>query len=148
MFGKKISPLVKRTVTPKATEAERLTARQQRAVVCLIACSTVREAAKEAGISERTLRRWLAMDRFHKAVRDAGRRCVEQAGNRVQGTAGSAIEALNAVLDDVDASASSRVMAARTALTIAYKVIDLQDTQDRIRSLEKLVLNPDLKWKR
>lgn len=65
--------------------AKKLSYHQERAVAGLLSMRTVAEAAETAGVSSRTLERWLAeSDEFVAEYRAARRRVVEGAVSRLR----------------------------------------------------------------
>jgi len=79
---------------------EKLTRKQEAAIAALLTAPTVTEAAGQAGIGERTLRRWLRSPEFSNAYRIARRELVENAIGRIQGAAGQAVDTLISVAKD------------------------------------------------
>ena len=73
---------------------EKLSRRQEAAIAALLAEPTLAAAATAAGIGEATLRRWLRLDAFRTAYRQARRELVESAVGRVQAATGQAVDSL------------------------------------------------------
>lgn len=73
---------------------QKLTRKQEQAIAALLSCSTQAKAAEKAGISERTLRNWLAQDAFQDAFRQARRRVVDLSIGRLQRATGKAVSTL------------------------------------------------------
>ena len=113
--------------------------KQARAIAALLQAETIREAAKEAGLAEATLHRYLKDDVFKAAYREAKREVVEHAICQLQRSAGKAVKALSAIIDEQEAPASARVSAAKTILEMAMKAVEIQDLEKRITELEKRV---------
>jgi len=90
-----------------------LSERQRRAVSALLTAPTVKAAAQQAGVGERTLRRWLTDPRFREAYRAASRRMLEDAAARLRAVAREAVDTLLAALQD-DRTAN-RIRAPRRA---------------------------------
>lgn len=81
--------------TKDTTAAEvRLTSKQETAVAALLTEPTYRAAASRAGVSERTLYRWLRDEAFVNALRITRRKMVELAVGRMQAATGQAVTAL------------------------------------------------------
>ena len=117
---------------------EKLSRKQEQAIIALLQMPTIGEAAKAAGIGESTLGRWLQNDEFQERYREAKRQAVAQAVTRLQQVCSEATEALRGVLNDTEAPASSRVSAAKTVLEMAIKGVELEDLAGRVDKLEKL----------
>lgn len=114
-----------------------LTTTQYKALSALMAGASVTDAAQQAGVSERTLYRYLADSTFDAAYRAARRRAVGQATTKLQQIAGEAVEMLRAVMTDTEASDRARVAAASKILDLAYKAVELDDLESRIKALEE-----------
>jgi hypothetical protein len=116
---------------------EKLTPKQERALVALLDCGEVKAAAKAAGINEATLWRWLHLSEFQSRYRAARRQLVETAIAQLQSDCTIAARVLREVAEDRDAPASSRVAAARAILEQSTGGIELMDLQERIEQLEQ-----------
>ena len=122
-------------------ETKNLTPKKSRAVVALLECATIKEAAQTAGIGEATLHRWLQDTTFREAYLKARRDAVQQSIANLQRTSSEAVETLRSIMQDTNAPASSRVTAARTVLEQSLKAVELEDFQRRIEALEQAVHN-------
>ncbi len=117
----------------------KLTPKQERALVALLACGEIKEAAHVAGVNEATLWRWLQLPDFQTHYRAARRQLVETAIAQLQSDCTIAVRVLREVAEDREAPASSRVSAAKTILEQAVGAIQLIDLQERIERLESLL---------
>ena len=113
-----------------------LTAKQEKAVVALLTENSIASAAQKAGVSEKTLFRWLKDDPFKASYRDARREVVTQAVSQISQTTGKAVATLRAVCDDGDAPAGARVSAAKTLLDMAFRGVEIDDLAARVETLE------------
>jgi len=111
----------------------------ERAISALLQAETIRDAAKEAGLAEATLHRYLKDEAFRSAYREAKREVVDQAVCQLQRSAGKAVKALSSIIDEQDAPASARVSAAKTILEMAMKAVEIEDLEQRIAKLEEAV---------
>jgi phage terminase small subunit len=118
---------------------EKIEQKQERAISALLQAESIREAAKEAGIAEATLHRWLKDDSFKEAYRMAKHEVVNHAICQVQRSTGKAVKALVEITEDKESPASARVSAAKTILETSIKAIELEDLERRISELEKLI---------
>jgi hypothetical protein len=116
---------------------------REQAILALLSERTLERAAVRCGVSERTLRRWLAEDAEFQAEHQAARTATFQAGmSRVQALTGRAVDTLEDLLDVKDAP-SVRLGAARTiaelgihqheADTILRKLGEIEAAQERQR---------------
>ncbi len=117
---------------------EKLSRSQEKAIAGLLTQPTIKEAAKSAGIGNRTLIGWLKNEpSFIASYRQARREVVRAAIAGIQGAMHEAVEALRDVLNDSDAPASARVSAARVILDSGLRGAELEDLETRIEALEK-----------
>lgn len=117
---------------------QKITQRQERAIAVLIASPTIREAAESLRVNEVTLYRWLRDGDFQTAYREARREVVAQAVARLQQACGQAVQTLMDVQADEASPATARVTAARAILELAYKAVEIEELEDRVRKLEGL----------
>ncbi len=117
--------------------AERLTARQQKAILALLTEDGVADAAREAGVKLATLWRWQKEPAFLAALLSARREAFDAATTRIAGACADAAEALRSVAADAQAPATARVSAARAILDHAGKALELHDLAGRLEALEK-----------
>jgi hypothetical protein len=103
-----------------AGHGEKLTRKQEQAIAALLTANTQAKAARRAGISERTLRNWLALPRFQAAYRRARRGLVETAVGRLQAATNRAVNTLLAVAKN-GSKDSDRVRAAVAILDHALR---------------------------
>ena len=120
----------------KATE-EKLSAKQEKALLALLDCGEIKAAAAKAAVGETTLWRWLQEPGFQKSYRAARRALVETAISQLQSDCTIAVRVLREVAEDRSAPSSSRVAAARTILEQSVNAIELIDLQERVEHLER-----------
>jgi len=131
----------------KAVE-EKLTPKQERALVALLDCGEIKEAAKTAGVAEVTLWRWLQSPEFQSRYRVARRQLVETAIAQLQSDCTVAVRVLREVAEDKEAPASSRVAAAKTIIEQSVSAIQLTDLQERLEEVERLLQEQEAKRRR
>jgi len=107
------------------------------AIAALLSQRNQEEAAKTAGVSKRTLNRWLSMPVFQAAYREARRAAMSQANARLQQAASAAVSALLKVLVDPSTPASARVRAADCVLARGNQGIENEDLDVRLAALER-----------
>src|SRR2546430_12729651 len=115
---------------------EKLSRKQELAIAALLTCSAITDAAKQCGIGEVSLHRWLKEPTFQAAYREARREVVQHAIAQIQRASSEAVETLRAVMQDAEAPASSRVAAARTVLDMSLRAVEIEDLQQRVEALE------------
>ena len=114
---------------------EKLTRKQEQAVAALLSHPTISAAAADAGVSESTLRRWMASDVFAAAYSTARAQLVTDTIGAIQRSATCAVLTLHAIMEDAEAPASARVAAARSVLDLAIQ----SALEARIAALEAAV---------
>jgi len=113
--------------------------KQDKIIAALLSSENFREAAKNAGISEATLYRQLKDETFQTAYKAAKREIVNHAVGQLQKATGTAVKTLGSILEDASAAPSARVSAAKVVLEMAVKAVEIEDLEDRISNLERLV---------
>jgi hypothetical protein len=116
---------------------DNLSRTKEKAIAAVLSKSTIKEAAKQAGVNEVTLWRWLQDEDFAKAYRTARRQVVERAVSELQGACGEAVETLKRNLHCEQAAVEIR--AAQIILEQAVKGVELMDLQERVERLEALL---------
>ncbi len=98
--------------------------RQDAAIQALLMSPSITEAASQTGISERTLRRWLADPDFKRQYVAAKRELVFLAITRAQREILKAVEAQVDILNDKEAPATARLRAAGDLIHMAFKGLE------------------------
>jgi DNA-binding MurR/RpiR family transcriptional regulator len=118
--------------------AEKLTPKQEAALLALLDNNTIEAAYKAAGISKATMWRFMQDANFQARYRAARRQLVETAIAQLQSDCTIAVRVLREVAEDTEAPASSRVAAAKTIIEQSVAAIELTDLQERLERLEEL----------
>lgn len=114
----------------------RLSSKQRAAIVALLSCGSVRDAAAVADIAERTLYRWLTLPAFRAELERAGDEAVSEAVRCLSDTARIAVLTLRGVLEDPRVSPAVRVRAAGVVLANVLGLRELVVLADRVSVLE------------
>ncbi len=109
----------------------------ERVLAALLQHSTVAAAAKASRISERSIFRWLQRDDFQQRYRAAQRAVVDGAIGELQSATVEAVQTLRRNLTCGNAFAENT--AAQTILAQSLKAIEVQELQQRVEALEKLL---------
>lgn len=115
---------------------DRMTPKKEDALIALASTTSTAAAATRAGVTERTLRRWMESDVFMDAYRDQARKNSAQAHSALMAGQLEAAEVLRTAL--TVESATVRIRAASRLLEIGLKVTD-DDLDQRLRDLEREV---------
>ena len=111
------------------------TARQRQFVVVL-AGSTVEDAAKSVGISERTGYRWLTLPAVRAELRQLQDNALAEAALRLARAMTSAVATLERIMADDSANANARVGAARALLDNGIRYQEVLELTERVQQLE------------
>jgi hypothetical protein len=115
----------------------KLTARQEKAIACLLTEATLAGAAARADVPERTLRRWRTEPAFKAEVLQRRRDLVERAQLVLQHMTAEAALALRRALSC--GKAAVEVRAAVAVLEQAVKGIESQELLERVEQLEEML---------
>jgi transposase-like protein len=110
--------------------------KHEEAIAALIKTTTVRDAARISGISERTLRRWLIRADFQAAYRAAKRELISGAIHTLLHATSSATHVLVSIMNDAAQPATARVSAARTVLSMVVRALHDEDLDGRFLEIE------------
>jgi hypothetical protein len=109
--------------------------KREAALAALLSEPTVEAAAGKAGVSYRTLKRWLAEEEFCRRFREAQRLLLEQAVARMLALGGRGVDTLARNLDCGKPGAENR--AAALLLTLGPRGLELADLAERVEALER-----------
>lgn len=121
----------------KGPDTDGLTEKQRRALTALLAAPTAKEAAVQAGIGERTMKRFRALPAFQQAYRAAQAEVLEDAVCQSRQHLTGALSALADITADANAPTAARVSAARASVELALKLGEQNDILTRLTELEK-----------
>jgi site-specific recombinase XerD len=113
-----------------------LSVRQQRAIEQLLTAESLTQAAVAAGISRRTLTRWLADPAFVAALEQAGSEAVANAARKLSGLSETAVEELRSILEN-GSTEVVRLRAIEMVLAHALRWRELADLERRVAALEE-----------
>ncbi|MGI8770936.1 MAG: hypothetical protein ACR2JE_05830 [Acidobacteriaceae bacterium] len=114
---------------------EKLAQEQETALLALLSCRTIREAAERAKVAESTVLRWLTTPLFRNRYEAERRQLFESAKNALRSAAAGSVATLTAVQEDQAAPAGARVTAAKAILELCMRI---HENDDIIRRLERL----------
>jgi hypothetical protein len=117
--------------------AGRKTRSAEKAIAALLTKPTLAAAARECGLSRRTLQRWIRDPEFQRAYRQAKAELLHGATSRLIANAVQASEVLRTVFMSKKATAGSRVTAAVSTLRLALDSYQLEELEERLHRLEE-----------
>jgi hypothetical protein len=109
----------------------------EQAIAALLARPSLEDAARVAGVAEKTLRRWIREPEFNALYLQARRESVRQAIARIQQATGAAGATILKLMTDVNVPAAVRLRAAECVFGLAVKGIELEDIEARVSELER-----------
>jgi transposase-like protein len=116
---------------------EKLGPKQEAAILALLSSRNVEEAARAAGVNQRTLYRWMKEPAFNAAYRAARRAAFAQSVGRLQQASSAAVSTLLKVMIDPGTPASTKVRAADSVLAHTIKAMETDDIEARVTLLEQ-----------
>jgi len=114
-----------------------LSPKQHTAINALIAQSSIDSAAKQAGVTQRTLYRWLDDTAFRLALNGALDKALDCAARGLVRLTDKAIRVVETVLDDTELHPATRLRAADLVLANVIKLVELRTLAQRVAALEE-----------
>ncbi|MBC7233106.1 MAG: hypothetical protein H5T68_07710 [Chloroflexi bacterium] len=115
-----------------------LTRKQRMAITALLTTATVREAAEQTGIGERTLYRWLAEPAFQQALIQAQGEVLRLSTVRLAGLLAKALDVIG--LDfEPGVDGNIRLRAATAVLRHVAGLLEYVDLEGRVSALEQRI---------
>jgi hypothetical protein len=133
-------------ITQMKGHGQKFTRRKEAAIIGLLTQPTVDEAAKFAHVSATTLWRWQQDPGFQAEYLRARRQAMGRAMAQFQQASFTAVKTLREILEDPKASASARVMAARTVLEMALRATEVDDFGSQLSALERVAQRNALRF--
>jgi hypothetical protein len=123
-----------------------LTRKQDLALEALIGSPTLTLAAAKAGVTERTIYRWITTDdSFKSEYLKLRREILSNAVFQLQKASNNAVNTLISVMNDLGNPASARVTAAVKILELSFRGIEIDELEQRVSVLEEDRANQNLR---
>ena len=113
-----------------------LTPSQQRTLASLLTERDIRSAAVSAGVSERSIYRWLADPTFKAELARREGELIDQAARRLVTLQDAAIAVFDDVLSSLTAKDADKLRAAQCVLDYLLRLRELSTVEERLRALE------------
>ena len=113
-----------------------LSGKQRAAIDALLAHGDQTQAARAAGVADRTLRRWMHEPDFAATLTAAQDTVLDVVTADLVRAAGGAVALLTATVGNTDAALGLRLQAARTLLDAALRWRELRGIEQRLQALE------------
>jgi len=110
---------------------------EEKAVLALIECGSVSQAAKEVGITRKTLTSWLADPGFQESYRQARAHLLETGLSALNGLLTAAARALREALADPEASHAVKIRAAEVVFGRVMQAHEYFELEHRLAALEQ-----------
>ena len=120
-----------------ARSAEKIGAKKEAAILALLTCRSVEEAARTADVPIRSLYRWLKEPDFDEEYRRAKRAAFGQAIARLQQGSSAAAAVMLKLMVDSNVPASTRLRAADCVFSHAKNAIEIEEIEARVAALER-----------
>jgi AcrR family transcriptional regulator len=117
----------------------KLPPKAEKVLTALLHHGAVRAAAKEAGVSEATVFRYLQDSEFQRRYRAARADVVDAAIALMQRLCANAVSTLGSVMHDTKAPASARVAAARTILEQSMSAVELTGLRQEVEEIKQML---------
>lgn len=114
-----------------------LTAKQARFCTALLEARTIREAARMAGVGERTAWRYLASPEVRQVLTERQGAMLAQAAAALVADMAEARKVLRSIMGDAAAAPGVRVAAARAVLEAGLRLFELVSLTERVAELER-----------
>ena len=115
---------------------ERRTRTEGQFLAALLSSPTMAEAARRAGVSERSAARWMSDPEFKERLKAAQDEIVGHSLSRLKISISESLDVLRGIMNDGGEPTGARVTAARVVLDNAIKAIETVDIIQRIEALE------------
>ena len=116
--------------------------KKEQVILALLSQPNHDAAAREAGISARTLARWYKLPEFQEAYRDARRNAFAQSAARLQQASSAAVTTLLKVMVDPGTPAACRMRAAVNVLRLGQRSMETEDLEVSVAKLEQAAEQP------
>jgi hypothetical protein len=121
-----------------------ITVKQTKAITALLSERTGRDAAKKAGVSEKTLYGWLADPAFRGALRSAEAEVLDTVTRRLGVGQALALDTLEKLIQSARHE-STKLTACVSWLNMFVKYRDMKDIDERLTALEAKAANHEQK---
>ncbi len=112
----------------------KLTPKQRRLIACLLTARSVQDAAKTAGVSERSAHRWLRDPAFHAELDAATKEAIAQTVRRLASLSVAATGVLAATM--AEGTPAAKLRASHIALRSLPELAQLFALEERLAAVE------------
>lgn len=117
----------------------KLSLKQELAINELLKGNSIVDSAKNIGISEATLNRWLTNNEFKLVLNERKQQIIDNCIDSINLMGNKAIKVLNNILDNENASDNVRFNAAKNILDLILKFNEQNNIIEKMKELENLL---------
>ena len=117
----------------------KLNVRQELAINELLKGNSIAQSAKNVGVSEATLNRWLANTEFKVVLNERKSLIVDNCIDKINLLGNKAITVLDSMLDDEKVSSNVRLNASKSILDMILKFNEQRNIMDKMKEIEELL---------
>lgn len=117
----------------------KLNVRQELAINELLKGNSIAQSAKNVGVSETTLNRWLANTEFKVVLNERKSIIVDNCIDKINLLGNKAITVLDSILDDENVSSNVRLNASKSILDMILKFNEQRNIMDKMKEIEELL---------
>jgi len=117
----------------------KLSVKQELAINELLKGNSIVDSAKNIGISEATLNRWLANSEFKVVLNERKGLIVDNCIDKVNLMGNKAIKVLDSILDNENASDNVKLNASKSILDMILKFNEQKNIIDKMKEIEELL---------
>ena len=117
----------------------KLNVRQELAINELLKSNSIAQSAKNVGVSEATLNRWLANTEFKVVLNERKSIIVDNCIDKINLLGNKAITVLDSILDDENVSSNVRLNASKSILDMILKFNEQRNIMDKMKEIEELL---------
>ena len=117
----------------------KLRVKQELAINELLKGNSIVDSAKNIGISEATLNRWLANSEFKVVLNERKGLIVDNCIDKVNLMGNKAIKVLDSILDNESASNNVKLNASKSILDMILKFNEQRNIIDKMKEIEEML---------
>lgn len=117
----------------------KLNVRQELAINELLKGNSIAQSAKNVGVSEATLNRWLANTEFKVVLNERKSLIVDNCIDKINLLGNKAITVLDSMLNDEKVSSNVRLNASKSILDMILKFNEQRNIMDKMKEIEDLL---------
>lgn len=121
----------------RQNDSAELSIKQQKALHALLTTTSIASAAQVAGVTDRTIYRWLDEETFRHALTEAEGRAIDAAARHLVGLTEIAVNRLTNILTDPQTPVALQLRAVETILENMIRLRGLRTLEYRLAKLEE-----------